>query len=692
MNDVPLRSSGLFLLLVFSFSFCFTNIILAAESEDYNVASHFLDGYRAYSFVNMDAHTGAAIYDYPLATPPGRNGIQPELTLSYNSNTKENANVFGYGWDISIPSITRVNKNGINNLYSEDNYLSSLDGELTLISDVNGVQTYGARFESGSFNEYVFENDSWEMTTKNGVIHNFGTATTSQIYNIASSTQIYGWLVDNVKDTNDNYMEYEYYQDDGQIYPSKITYTGNDITDGPFEVEFLRESRTDAITSYKTGYAITSNYRIDEIQVKIDSSWVRKYELNYITGDNGVRSMLGTITETGKDEENNTIILPATTMTYQKSNISFTEDSNWETSFIDSELGPAAGVRIADINGDGLVDIVRGQAIGYDYTCISSCDLNTGSGWNTNGGPALPEDACFLKEYTPNANDFGLRLGDVDGDGLMDLFHAYDTDYPNNTETENKQFKKIFISSGSAFTEHASSTEDIADGFYFSNWYGGSDPVKMLFDVNNDGLVDIVRSSYADLAVDGIGGGWTRNTDMGHKIQATDPRLGDFNGDGLTDSFESYYYTISSVSYSNKEININTGNDFVGSSASSTIPAYFSDEHQDMGYRLVDFNGDGLTDIVHAFNNQSNQLTQTVYINTGTGFSSYTTTFPSDDAYFTAWQSGGNKDRGWRLFDVNGDMMPDWIGTYYDNTSVDDSKAYINNGKKADLLSTVTTS
>jgi len=50
-------------------------------------------------------------------------------------------------------------------------------------------------------------------------------------------------MLEEVRDLNDNYIKYEYYKNDGQIYPSKVKYTGYNTTDGIFEVEFLRESR-----------------------------------------------------------------------------------------------------------------------------------------------------------------------------------------------------------------------------------------------------------------------------------------------------------------------------------------------------------------------------------------------------------------------------------------------------------------
>lgn len=78
--------------------------------------------------------TGAMTYSYPFTIPPGRNGVQPSLSLNYSSDDKRQDSLFGYGWSMSLPYIERVNKTGTNNLYNQDRshtfFTSSLSGEL----------------------------------------------------------------------------------------------------------------------------------------------------------------------------------------------------------------------------------------------------------------------------------------------------------------------------------------------------------------------------------------------------------------------------------------------------------------------------------------------------------------------------------------------------------------------------------
>ena len=48
---------------------------------------------------------GTASLTVPIVTSPGRGGFGPQLALSYDSGAGNGA--FGYGWSLSLPSITR---------------------------------------------------------------------------------------------------------------------------------------------------------------------------------------------------------------------------------------------------------------------------------------------------------------------------------------------------------------------------------------------------------------------------------------------------------------------------------------------------------------------------------------------------------------------------------------------------------
>src|SRR5436190_14629632 len=55
--------------------------------------------------------TGAGSMTVPIATSPGRAGFGPQLSLSYDSGTGNGP--FGFGWSLSLPSITRKTDKGL---------------------------------------------------------------------------------------------------------------------------------------------------------------------------------------------------------------------------------------------------------------------------------------------------------------------------------------------------------------------------------------------------------------------------------------------------------------------------------------------------------------------------------------------------------------------------------------------------
>src|SRR5208337_1651451 len=79
----------------------------------------------------INGSTGAFTQSYSLDIPPGRNGLQPDVTLDYSSQRTQDS-IVGYGWQLSIPYIQRINKTGTQDLFGTTPFFtSSIDGELT---------------------------------------------------------------------------------------------------------------------------------------------------------------------------------------------------------------------------------------------------------------------------------------------------------------------------------------------------------------------------------------------------------------------------------------------------------------------------------------------------------------------------------------------------------------------------------
>ncbi|HZX50316.1 MAG TPA: FG-GAP-like repeat-containing protein, partial [Candidatus Paceibacterota bacterium] len=596
--------------------------------------------------------SGAFTNSFPLVVPPGRNGLQPDLALFYNSQEHNNASIFGYGWSIGIPSIERANKKGSDKLYTENFFYSSLSGELEDISLSDGTHgTYGAKAEDGNFLKYQYNtNNSWAVTDKKGTTYTFGATAASRQDDPAESTRAFKWMLTEVRDANNNFIRYEYFKDAGQIYPSKIFYTGNGVADGIFEIEFLRELRSDNLKSYKTGFEVTTNHRISEIQAKIQGAWVRKYVLNYAAGDNEVRSVLNSITESGQDESLNVITLPANNFDYQAKTPNWTQEVGLgtPTPFI-TAFNEDNGVRIADVNGDGLADILR------SVPTASSVYLHNGSSWTLDTNWSIP-----LPFIGINGVDYGTRLVDINGDAIPDLVRA-----------ESGSPYKIFIQEGTTWNDY-SSLWSFPEPITLS---GSSDAGTRLADVNGDGLVDVLRSTdtYTKVHLHN-GSGWTEDASWSipesfvkePNSRDTGVRLADVNGDGLADILFHDGNIPSAKAY------INNGAGWTEDLSWVPPVGFLDGNSKDAGARLDDANGDGLIDIL-----LSSDSVAEVYLNSGEGWV-LDTSWATPEPFI----NDNNIDVGTRLADLNGDGLVDVAR----NTGTID-RVYFAHPKNPDLLS-----
>ena len=558
---------------------------------------------------NTDKANGTFSYKYPITVPPGRNGLQPSVNLAYSSQEKKDG-IVGVAWSVDTPYIERVNKQGLERLYTDNNFRSSMDGELVGIDSTN----YGPKVENGSFSKYSFSSNTWTVTDKNGTVYTFGSQAATRLDDPSDSSRVYRWMLEEVRDTNDNFITYEYYKDAGQIYPSKITYTGNGTTAGIFTVNFDRTSRAHSFTSYATGFAVTTNYLISQIRTEVSSVWARKYNLAYTTADNGVSVLLDTITESGQDDDNQVTTLPPTNFDYKVSDPGWTYD---EGTYLQPPHAEGHGIddfggRFADINGDGLVDYICHN----NATLVAACTRNSpeiyinngtrfvsGSGWHFPLVAGIgPETEYFLDI---NMSDSGLRIVDVNGDGLPDLVKGL-------KQHGEPDIEYVYINNG-------------VDGWdYSSTWTlpvpvidNGNDKGTRFADINGDGLVDILC----------------------HNLSVS----GDWN-----------------CSQTNPKIYLNTGSGWAETTAwklpitgdSGTIREAFADgDHEDTGTRIIDLNGDGLPDLVN-----TRGSTRNVYWNNGRSGWDYDTTTTLVPPY--SYELGPH-DIGERSMDVNNDGLPD---------------------------------
>ncbi len=148
------------------------------------------------------------------------------------------------------------------------------------------------------------------------------------------------------------------------------------------------------------------------------------------------------------------------------------------------------GCQFIDMNGDGLVDLVRGLATGGSYgshTFESDIWLNTGSGWS-HASWKLP---TWLADHTGEL--CGRVLQDLNGDGLPDFILSIDGYLLERPFGGHSQ---VWLNTGHGWETSHSYT--LPRPLVNIEQNGTSRPLgRMLSDVNGDGLVDFVSVAPA---------------------------------------------------------------------------------------------------------------------------------------------------------------------------------------------------
>ncbi|MEK6808391.1 MAG: FG-GAP-like repeat-containing protein, partial [Nanoarchaeota archaeon] len=250
-------------------------------------------------------------------------------------------------------------------------------------------------------------------------------------------------------------------------------------------------------------------------------------------------------------------------------------------------------------------------------------------------GYALYNDSSFSSPELfsdTSSIDFGVRLIDFNSDGFIDIVKS----------RQSTGEKKIFINNRkNNWTE-----ETIWQLPVYIVDSAGIDAGVRFEDVNTDGFIDILHSrDQGNIQITYInnGTGWTENTQwkpplffINNNIDAGVQFI-DFNGDGRIDILVAGDNTNQSY--------INTGSGWKNVSSTLVSPVEFI-LVKDTGVRIIDFNADGLPDIIN---------TSSAYLNNGSGWVNYNG-YSSPVGFST-----GDSDTGVRIVDVNGDGLPDLL-------------------------------
>ena len=451
---------------------------------------------------------GGATCSIPIDVPLGVGGLQPGLSIVYNSQSGNG--MAGYGASLSgVSSITRGPKDiyrdsiaqGISYLADDALYL---DGVRLILASGYTAGQEGAKYnpESDPFTDVISHgtfsstsNNIWfEVLSSDGMRYRYGYDDNSQIsYTTGNSPRIHSWYLCRSQQPTGNYISYKYRKNDNCIYPDSICYGGNiNQSDSPFNViTFTYEARPDSIPIVFDGQHGSMKQRLKTITSKTNNTIYRSYTLNYDNSGDGIaRPFSRLISVTEKNAQNQT--LPATMLgwsylpeiSYASSSLTVNSPANISpfVSFPFSDQSFMSG----DLNGDGLADIIGLAQVaepnnnnGYDYHTYAYSYYASLSSTGT------LQYVSGTNHVLPPSFDFGLInaavrssfVVDLNGEGINELIIPY--------------FAQAGSNSGivSLFVLGENCTE--GDGGTIS-LHGSSKPLFTTGDVNNDGRTEVM--------------------------------------------------------------------------------------------------------------------------------------------------------------------------------------------------------
>lgn len=500
-----------------------------------------------------DPFMGTGRTAVPIELPPGRNGFQPALSLSYS--TGSGGGPFGLGWELSAPAVTRKTAKGVPRYRAgagdepdNDTFILSGAEDLVPIAESGGRTRYRPRTE-GRFDriERIRSGgtDTWRVAGRDGLVSFFGAALDPAgdpptIADPAAPDRVFAWKLSSTIDPFGNRIEYRYRRDRApgapspfdQLYLDRIAYV--DVDDnGPrrflVSVAFVYDERPDPFSDFRAGFEIRTRLRCTRIEVRTHADidrLVRSYELAYV--DQRVRagelpadhlpanglSLLSQVRIVGHDG--------AATQALPPVEFGYTPFTPQRQTFrplaaVDGAMPPDSlaqnDTEMVGLFGNGLPDLVQ---VG-----------TTPRFWRNLGGGVF-DGAQTLSDIPAGVRlrDPGVQLADMNGDGRADLLVL----------DRNGYFPQSFLGNWRAqdFVRYTD-----APGVAFG------DAELRLIDLDGDGVVDALRTGpELELFFNDPQRGWGLPQLVGRfaipgfpDVGFSDPRvkLADVNGDNLQD-------------------------------------------------------------------------------------------------------------------------------------------------------------
>lgn len=635
---------------------------------------------------------GAATYTIPITVPPGMAGMKPELAITYSSDSGYGPLGTGFSLD-GFSEIRRCGRtlarDGIRDgvdFDADDQFC--LDGRRLVrtaaatwrpeIEDFSLVQGVGSDLDPASFT----------VKTKAGLIMTYGaTADSRVVAQGRSDGKALAWMLSRVADSSGNAMAWTYARDpaSGQVYPVSVDYA---YASGMprARVLFKFENLPVQAFSYMAGTREATAKVLTSITTQVFGSAytnVRSYILAYDGAGQVGRARLASVMECGHVYPER--CLPATRFTWSSAapqpHATRPAPGYLIGDGLQSEGNGIARASFGDFDADGRTDLyVINSRSGIQQA--SSIHLaRAGGDFETWSGP--------VHEVGPN-DDVGVdisrvKIADLDGDGYSDVIRI------NGTSTPLPASIYINDRTGGFRAPVAGPSQRVNMGEFL----GYRDTARMRFgDFNGDGVTDIAivdgTNATRPIAIhlnNRLGTAFTLQA--GPIVSIPDGfkssscavegvKLGDFDGDGLTD-FYVIAYSGSGSALRNGVTHFNNGNGTWRSVAG--LQHAVSSDADDCAFGVgsvvaADMNGDGLTDLVNITPVRAATRPMTIWYSRGDGTFD---TAPGPNHTVMSNISKAITDQGRvKIGDFNGDGLGDFLILTGSNSST--SRLLLNRG------------
>ncbi|MGH8221366.1 MAG: SpvB/TcaC N-terminal domain-containing protein, partial [Woeseiaceae bacterium] len=317
---------------------------------------------------------GAATYTIPVTLVPGRNELQPSVTLSYSSSSGNG--IAGVGWNLAAgSSITRCGKTAAQDGATDKVHFQKskdrlcLDGQrLVAVAGSYGNSGTEYRTELESFVKVVQIGDMDGTTTFFTVTHKSGRndyfgQTADSRHTFSGIAQTYTWKINKSTDpSGNNTINFHYTAHGlGEFTLDSIDYTGQGSTPGDRYVTFEYETRPDVRSGYLSGGLHTTSLRLKSVTTKYQTQTVRQYRFSYAQSTTTGNSLLKSVEECGYDGATVHCFPPTVFEWYENPPVFQFERLYYVQSSGQKFYVPGAGkvssiLPKKDMNGDGTLD------------------------------------------------------------------------------------------------------------------------------------------------------------------------------------------------------------------------------------------------------------------------------------------------------------------------------------------------